>query len=371
MKKVLKEFFFITVAFVIMLALVFKPYKSEVVDLDNFTEYYSDNASLEDGGGMELVKDNFYTIEREYPNKEEIEEKLAENEEDEEVQQELSENISNKKEETTKKEINKKEEKPKKEIKKKEIPKLETYIVKKGDTTAKIAAKYGMSEEILKINNPNLSSRLKAGQKIKVVKGNGIFYKVKKGDSLFKIALTYKVDASQLRKDNHLKGNNIKVGQELFISNPSKETLKRMEAKKKKNKKKTGKSYDGFIMPVSWTGITSPYGSRFHPVLKRYIFHAGVDLKARYVPLKASKDGVVIYVGYMTGYGKIIRIDHGNGYETRSAHLNKIYVRRGQKVNAGQVIGQTGMSGRVTGPHLHFEIRKNGRTLNPMRYLRR
>lgn len=367
MRKVFKEFFVITVAFVIMLALVFKPYKSEVVDLDNFTEYYSDNASLEDGGGMELVKDNFYTIEREYPNKEEIEEKLAENEE--EIEEESPKDIT-KKEEKSKKE-EKKEEKPKKEVKKKEIPKLETYIVKKGDTIGKIANKYGMSEEILKLNNPNLSSRLKAGQKIKVVKGNGIFYKVKKGDSLFKIALTYKVDASQLRKDNHLKGNNIKVGQELFISNPSKETLKRMEVKKKKSKKKGIRTSSGFIMPVSWTGITSPYGSRFHPVLKRYIFHAGVDLKARYVPLKASKDGVVIYVGYMTGYGKIIRIDHGNGYETRSAHLNKIYVRRGQKVNAGQVIGQTGMSGRVTGPHLHFEIRKNGRTLNPMKYLRR
>lgn len=347
MKKVIKEFFIITVAFVIMLTLVFKPYKSEVVDLDNFTEYYSDNTSLEDGGGMELVKDNFYTIEKEYPNKEEIKEEIQEETLKDTAKEKKILEIENKK-------------------LKKEIPKIETYVAKKGDTLNKIATKYSMSEEVLKLNNPNLSNKLKVGQKIKIIKGNGIFYKVKKGDSLFKIALTYKVDVNKLRYDNNIEGNNIKLGQDLFIFNPSKEALKRIEVKKKKDRKSSG-----FTMPVGWSGITSPYGSRFHPVLKRYIFHAGVDLRAKYVPLKASKDGVVIYVGYMHGYGKIIRVDHGNGYETRSAHLNKIYVKRGQRVSAGQIIGQTGMSGRVTGPHLHFEIRKNGNTLNPMRYLRK
>lgn len=360
MKNVLKEFSVITLAFVIMLALVFKPYNSEVVDLHNFTEYYSDNSSIEEGGGIELEKNNFYTIERVYSKEEKIEEKLAKTDE--------KESITVGKEKTDK---IKKEDKKEKTEKKEEI-KLDTYIVKRGDTLGGIASKYGMRVDILKANNPEITTNLKVGQKIKVVKGgNGIFYKIKKGDSLFKIALNYKVDVNKLKKDNNIRGNNIKVGDEIFISNPSEETIKRIEVKKISKSKRNKVTNSGFMMPIRWTGITSPYGRRFHPVLKRYIFHAGVDMKARYIPLKASKDGIVIFAGYMNGYGKIIKISHGNGYETRSAHLDKIYVKRGQRVKAGDIIGKTGMSGRVTGPHLHFEIRKNGKVCNPMNYLKR
>ena len=71
----------------------------------------------------------------------------------------------------------------------------------------------------------------------------------------------------------------------------------------------------------------------------------------------------------MNGYGKIIILKHASGYETRYAHLDKIGVKVGQNVNKGELIGKTGMSGRVTGPHLHFEIRKNGKTQNPMSHL--
>lgn len=71
----------------------------------------------------------------------------------------------------------------------------------------------------------------------------------------------------------------------------------------------------------------------------------------------------------MNGYGKIIIIKHSSGYETRYAHLDKIGVRKGQYVKTGELIGKTGQSGRVTGPHLHFELRKNGKILNPMKYM--
>ncbi|MGL5670808.1 MAG: peptidoglycan DD-metalloendopeptidase family protein, partial [Cetobacterium sp.] len=192
------------------------------------------------------------------------------------------------------------------------------------------------------------------------------FYKVKRGDSLFKIALAYKIDVEDLRKYNNLRNDNIRVGEELFIYNPSEESLKRLTRSGSVNRTTVQKN---FTMPVKWAGVTSPFGKRFHPVLKRYIQHAGVDMRARYVPLMASKDGTVVFAGYMTGYGKIIKINHGNGFETRSAHLDKMYVKTGDRVKAGQVIGKTGMSGRVTGPHLHFEIRKNGKANNPMNYL--
>ncbi|MDX8336982.1 MULTISPECIES: M23 family metallopeptidase [Cetobacterium] len=337
MKEIFKIFAIIIVAFIVMLILVFKPYKSEVVDLKKFTEYYSETSTVEDGGGFELVDENFYTMEKEY--------KIGEEESLEGV--------------------------PLEEVDLKqayEIPKLESYIVANGDTLGTIADKNGISLEILKANNPGIANNLKVGQKINIVKSNGVFYKVKRGDSLFKIALNYKVDVEDLRKYNNLKNDNIRVGEELFIYNPSENSLKRLTQKGGvKVKRVTVQKY--FSMPVKYSGVTSPFGKRFHPVLKRYIQHAGVDLRARYVPLMASKDGVIIYTGYMTGYGKIIKIKHSEGYETRSAHLDKIYVKTGDKVKAGQVIGKTGMSGRVTGPHLHFEIRKNGRANNPMNYL--
>ncbi|WP_047395582.1 M23 family metallopeptidase [Cetobacterium sp. ZOR0034] len=335
MKEVLKIFAIIIAAFIAMLILVFKPYKSEVVDLKKFTEYYSENTTVEEGGGFELVDGNFYTIEKEY--------KIGVDEEFEGV--------------------------PLEEVDLKqayEIPKLESYIVANGDTLGAIADKNGISLEVLKANNPGISNSLKVGQKINVVKANGVFYKVKRGDSLFKIALAYKVDVDDLRKYNNLRNDNIRVGEELFINNPSEESLKRLT---QSGGVKSTTTQRNFTMPVKWAGVTSPFGKRFHPVLKRYIQHAGIDMRARYVPLMASRDGTVVFAGYMTGYGKIIKINHGSGYETRSAHLEKMYVKVGDKVKSGQVIGQTGMTGRVTGPHLHFEIRKNGKANNPMNYL--
>ncbi|MGL5052082.1 MAG: peptidoglycan DD-metalloendopeptidase family protein [Cetobacterium sp.] len=340
MREVLKVFAIIIIAFIVMLIMVFKPYKSEVVDLKRFTEYYSDNTTVEDGGGFELVVGNFYTIEKEYKIESDIK-----------IENIQLENIDLKKNY--------------------EIPKLESYTVSNGDNLGTIADKNGMSLEILKANNPGISNSLKVGQKINVVKGNGVFYKVKKGDSLFKIALNYKVDVEDLRNYNSLRNDNIRVGQELFVSNPSQDSLKRLTTTGGVKKKVVAKNQNFFKMPVKWAGVTSPFGKRFHPVLKRYIQHAGIDMRAKYVPLMASKDGTIVFAGYMTGYGKIIKINHGNGYETRSAHLEKMYVKIGDRVKAGQVIGKTGMTGRVTGPHLHFEIRKNGRANNPMNYLAR
>lgn len=331
MKEIIKRFLIIIVAFIGMLVIVYKPYKSEVVDLSKFTEYYSETGTVEDGGGIALVDNNFYTIEKEYKIGETAEPSL-----DKKVELETSY----------------------------VIPKIEKYVVTSGDTLGSIASANGMSLGVIQANNPNISKNLKIGQEIKIVKGNGVFYKVKRGDSLFKIALDYKVDIDSLRKYNDLKSDNIRIGDELFIHNPSEETLKRLA------KRGNNPSSKLFRMPVKYAGVTSPFGTRFHPVLKRYIHHAGVDLRARYVPLRASRDGTVSYVGYMNGYGKIIIIKHSGGYETRSAHLNKINVKKGQRVKAGQVIGQTGMSGRVTGPHLHFEIRRYGKPSNPMKFLR-
>ena len=117
--------------------------------------------------------------------------------------------------------------------------------------------------------------------------------------------------------------------------------------------------------------VTSSFGNRNHPVLKKVLSHGGVDLKAKTgTRVMSARSGTVSFAGNASGYGKLIIIKHDNGYETRYAHLSKINVKKGQKVSQKELIGLSGATGRVTGPHLHFEIRKNGKIENPLVYLK-
>lgn len=132
------------------------------------------------------------------------------------------------------------------------------------------------------------------------------------------------------------------------------------------------KTSGGFLRPVSGP-ITSPFGSRIHPIFKRTIFHTGVDLGMPMgAKVKASNSGKVIYVGWYGGYGKVVIIDHGkvNGVPVTSlyAHLSSYSVSNGSSVYKGQIIGNVGATGYATGPHLHFEMRENGKPVNPSKY---
>jgi len=115
---------------------------------------------------------------------------------------------------------------------------------------------------------------------------------------------------------------------------------------------------------------TSFVGMRKHPVLGFSKFHNGVDIACPYNTwVGAAASGTVIAAGQGKAIGKYIKINHHNGYKTLYGHLNKIYVRRGQKVKCGQLIAKSGATGRVTGPHLHFTIWERGRVVDPMDYL--
>jgi murein DD-endopeptidase MepM/ murein hydrolase activator NlpD len=117
--------------------------------------------------------------------------------------------------------------------------------------------------------------------------------------------------------------------------------------------------------------VTSGYGSRLHPILRKYRFHQGIDIGApKGIPVVAADSGVVIWSGLKGGYGKTVMIDHGLGYSTVYGHTSVLLVKKGQQVTQGQRIALVGSTGLSTGPHLHFEIRKNGRTQNPMKYLK-
>ena len=116
--------------------------------------------------------------------------------------------------------------------------------------------------------------------------------------------------------------------------------------------------------------ISSNYGYRIDPFKKRRAFHSGIDFNSGYGSLvKSTAEGVVEKAGWYKGYGKCVVIKHSSGYKTLYGHLSKISVKRGQKVVSGDIIGKVGSTGRSTGPHLHYEIIKNGKRINPKKYL--
>lgn len=127
-------------------------------------------------------------------------------------------------------------------------------------------------------------------------------------------------------------------------------------------------TYDAFLFPVEEGRITSPYGMRFHPLKKVWRNHMGIDIgKSLGAPILAAQEGYVVASQSSTGYGWKITIDHGNGVESLYAHMQPegVKVAVGEKVTKGQLIAYVGNNGWSTGPHLHFEVHKNGQVIDP------
>jgi murein DD-endopeptidase MepM/ murein hydrolase activator NlpD len=117
--------------------------------------------------------------------------------------------------------------------------------------------------------------------------------------------------------------------------------------------------------------ITGSFGERIDPFNGEGAFHSGVDISCHYgQAVVATGDGVVTFAGPYNGYGRMIQIDHGNGLSTRFGHLSGLAIANGQSVRRGQVIGYVGLSGRSTGPHLHYEVRIHDTPVNPHKFLR-
>ncbi len=147
------------------------------------------------------------------------------------------------------------------------------------------------------------------------------------------------------------------------------EKRKMAEAKKKGEVYHPPKHSGGLSRPTGGP-VTSGFGNRYHPILHYTRLHAGTDFGGGYgAPVYAAGTGVVIAAGTRGGYGNCVIIDHGNGMSTVYGHLSKIMVSEGQNVSPRQRVGSIGASGLATGPHLHFEVRINGRPVNPMGYL--
>lgn len=268
----------------------------------------------------------------------------------------------------------------------------EIYIVMNGDTLGGIASKFGVSVATVKWANNLTSDLVKPGQELEVPLSDGVLITVKKGDTLASLAKKYAGNEQSIADFNFLDYPfTLAAGQELFIPDG------RMPEAPKPVYASTPKTYvSGSSNPTkSVTTYVDPNVGRFlgWPVaggtskISQYYrgtLHRGIDIADRNLPnIRAAAGGTIIFAGCAgycpplgstyggSGYAWSIQVDHGNGYTTWYAHLKNIYVRTGQTVSKGQSIGQLGSTGRSTGPHLHFELRKGtayGTQINPMLY---
>ena len=242
------------------------------------------------------------------------------------------------------------------------------HTVKRNETLYSISARNKVSvNEIMDLNNMT-SARVHEGQRLllrgeKKSSTRSTYHVVKRGETLYRISARYNVSVNDLKRYNNLGDNNIQVGQKIYLMPGQASKSVTTTTSKSRLSSPTLRS---FRRPLKSISINSPYGTRVHPVTKKRTTHHGVDLKAAMnTPVYAPYAGVVTYSGWMNGYGKIVIIDHGGGYTTRYAHLNRWIVGKGTKVKKGQLIAKTGNTGMSTGPHLHYEIRKNGKTIDP------
>jgi len=137
-----------------------------------------------------------------------------------------------------------------------------------------------------------------------------------------------------------------------------------------------GERQEGLARPHAWPTeggyLSSHYGMRIDPFTGQRAMHRGVDIANRFgAAVLSASHGVVVFAGKMHGYGYLIEIDHGYGYRTRYGHMSSAAVKAGDEVEYNQLIGRVGSTGHSTGPHLHFEVRRFGKTLNPSSYLPR
>ncbi|WP_151059932.1 M23 family metallopeptidase [Borreliella turdi] len=247
------------------------------------------------------------------------------------------------------------------EFKKNFVLKVFEHKIKPGETLSHVAARYQItSETLISFNEIKDVRSIKPNSVIKVPNMKGIVYVVKKNDSISSIASAYNVPKVDILDSNNLDNEVLFLGQKLFIPGGRlpKDFLKEVLG-------------ETFIYPVQGV-ITSGYGYRPDPFTRVISFHNGIDIaNLANTPIKASREGIVVTVGFNAGgYGKYVVISHSNGFQTLYAHLNSFAVKVGEKVSRGAVIGYMGSTGYSTGNHLHFTIFKNGKTENPMKYLR-
>lgn len=237
------------------------------------------------------------------------------------------------------------------------------YQVKKGDTLWGLARKLGVDMEVLAaMNYLTPGDVIYAGQHLRLPVEPDKTYQVRPGDTLWQIARQYEVDVKTLMAANRItRPETLQPGRILTI--PGSPWSMAVQGRSVSSASR----FQGIKLYWPLNGrITSGFGKRGKE------FHHGLDIGAKAgTPIRAALAGTVRFAGYKNRiYGNAVEIVHDNGLVTIYAHNSKNLVKKGQRVTAGQVIGQVGSTGRSTGPHLHFELRIDNQAVDPLPYLK-
>lgn len=240
----------------------------------------------------------------------------------------------------------------------------QTYRVKAGDMIGFIADAFDVTQDtIISVNNIKQSRLIQPGQYLKIPSMPGIIYTVKKnGETPATIAEKYKVNADKTALANNVSlDTELKAGTSLFVPEAELDWATRQEINGDLFKKPLHARY--------W--LSSNYGWRNSPFnAGARTFHGGIDMAvSQGTPIYAALDGTVTAVGYNATYGNYVIITHHSGYKTLYGHMKTTACRKGNFVYTNTVIGYVGSTGMSTGPHLHFTVYKNGKTINPMTVL--
>ncbi|WP_020005620.1 M23 family metallopeptidase [Brachyspira innocens] len=239
--------------------------------------------------------------------------------------------------------------------------KYDEYIIEEGDNLTVISRKIGANlDTLVSVNKISNANRLRPGQKIIVPNRNGLLYTMKKGESIEDVTERYDVSLKRVLTFNKISdASNIEEGDDIFLPG-AKYTLD----------ERIDKFGQMFSLPTTITRISSVFGYRVHPITGVRTKHMGVDIPGRLnTPVYAARKGKVIFAGYSGGYGNLVIVRHDKGYTTYYGHLNSITTKAGANVGVGVMIGRMGSTGRSTGSHLHFEVRRNGVALNPADFI--
>ncbi|MDR0909597.1 MAG: M23 family metallopeptidase [Spirochaetaceae bacterium] len=243
------------------------------------------------------------------------------------------------------------------------LPLLYTaYQIQQGDTISELATSFGLNQDTLISVNGFSNTRFDvwAGDILKVPNQDGIFYTVSEDDTLESLAEKYEVSAESIAMANQLFSEKILAGKKLFIPGAEMDSTTLQEI-----------NGDLFRWPLrGYRYLSSLYGYRRDPFGSgTRVFHTGIDIPAPTgTPAYAAMAGKVSIVGNNATFGNYVIINHHSGYQSLYGHLNKASIRQGAYVVAGQKIGEVGSTGLSTGPHLHFTVYKNRRTVNPRLY---
>jgi LysM repeat protein len=245
------------------------------------------------------------------------------------------------------------------------------YTVQEGDTIADIAAKFDISENtVLWANRLSSRTTIKVGDHLTILPTTGVLHTVQEGDTVSGIARKYDTKGSEIIAYNGLNEDaKLSIGQKVIVPDGY---IAPQQAPQilPSSTRIADRDPDSGPTPEPALGVGSGF---VWPTVTKHISqyfkwgHTGVDIDNRSRPaIYAADGGTVEFNGWLGGYGNLIIINHGGGVTTYYAHLDKFYVSKGQTVKKGAAIAQMGSTGRSTGPHLHFEVRKNGKPINPL-----